>query len=109
MENVYEFNDVKVCEPSEVSVYGKPYWVEIADWEYQGKNDEGIYWKKIHKLMRCTVEDWHGNGILTLAQYPDRCPSIYVSCDRYRESFVFWGEKPAEPYFKDGWPEWVEL
>ena len=25
------------------------------------------------------------------------------------ECIVFWDEKPAEPYFKDGWPEWEVL
>lgn len=29
--------------------------------------------------------------------------------DACGKCIVFWDEKPAEPYFKDGWPEWEVL
>ena len=34
---------------------------------------------------------------------------VAFQIESYGKRFVIWDERPAEPYFKDGWPEWEVL
>ena len=66
--------------------------------------------EKRHLLYKC--ED----GFIP---YYHTAPSVLVDGHEYKsagmtmeefgKSFVYWDEKPTEPYFKDGWPEWEEI
>lgn len=63
---------------------------------------------KLHWLFRCMVGPYPSEtqAIVEVTQIPDEKPSILTLMDKYGEMFVFWDEKPNDPYFKEGWPEW---
>ena len=109
MAKVYTENEFPKFYPDEVREKAVPCWFEMVGWEGYEKNGDGTYGKRVHRLMRCTVEDWNDNDILTIVKYPERSPSVYAIKERYGDLFVFWDDKPTEPYFKGGWPEWEEL
>ena len=82
---------------------GEGRWCEIVGYTMKGE--------KIHWLYKCDTEfiPFRGAGPTVRTKIPhDLTASTmsYIPLEKYGELFVFWDEKPTEPYFKDGWPEW---
>ena len=76
---------------------GKEMWVELV-----GRYGHG---EKVHYLFNSEVD------FLPLRKAGPTIKTNRTLCpiDACGECIVFWDAKPEEPYFKDGWPEWVEL
>ena len=108
MAKVY---DVSECPKG---FYFMKCWIEYAG---ESSHEDG-WWKSVFKSHSL----WFG-----LAAYPTGIGSgcgpwkviveirgdairppvtVAFQIEDYGKRFVIWDEKPTEPYFKDGWPEW---
>ena len=93
---------MKVWDKWSSELVGRECWVEFIGNDGHGKN--------VHYLFRAEV------GFLPLekagptieTKRNGRTVSL-TPIDALGDCIVFWDEKPTEPYFKDGWPEWEVL
>ena len=90
----------KVYARDDANLFGFRKWVESI-----GINIAG---RKIHTLFY--VDVWHfperADIVMAEGKRENKEFAIHMLMDKYGEYFVVWDEKPTEPYFKDGWPEW---
>lgn len=86
---------------------GKRCWLEVVGYDLIiGQDGEYEIGPKMHKLIECDVEfmPFLRNPAFRVTDATNR--SSYIAMSAYGQHYVFWDEKPTEPYFKDGWPEW---
>ena len=90
---------VKVWDKWCQGIVGDNRWVEFVGDDGKGHN--------VHYLFKADIGIYPSGRTIEMKN-----KGVAVSLapvEGVGEYFVFWDEKPAEPYFKDEWPEWEVL